>query len=106
MGSCYRTGCYRNKIINNLVAKLNDKKTSLCVKSERIISEYFEASCSTPVGANAIIKNNDIHLTAMIGSLDGKNKIYHEENGEIKDYKKIGLDAAKGLERKGARELL
>ena len=42
----------------------------------------------------------------MIGSLDGKNKIYHEENGEIKDYKKIGLNAAKGLERKGARDLL
>ena len=67
-----------NKIINNLVAKLNNKKTSLCVKSERIISEYFEASCSTPVGANAIIKNNDIHLTAMIGSLDGKTKIYNQ----------------------------
>ena len=95
-----------NKIINNLVAKLNDKKTSLCVKSERIISEYFEASCSTPVGANAIIKNNDIHLTAMIGSLDGKTKIYNQGEGSLKEFKEIALNVAKGIEEKGGRELL
>lgn len=95
-----------NKIINNLVAKLNDKKTSLCVKSERIISEYFEASCSTPVGANAIIKNSDIHLTAMIGSLDGKTKIYNQGEGSLKEFKEIALNVAKGIEEKGGRELL
>ena len=95
-----------NKIINNLVAKLNNKKTSLCVKSERIISEYFEASCSTPVGANAIIKNNDIHLTAMIGSLDGKTKIYNQGEGSLKEFKEIALNVAKGIEEKGGRELL
>jgi hydroxymethylbilane synthase len=95
-----------NKIINNLVAKLNDKKTSLCVKSERIISEYFEASCSTPVGANAIIKSNDIHLTAMIGSLDGKTKIYNQGEGSLKEFKEIALNVAKGIEEKGGRELL
>tara|TARA_Y100000389_G_C17420654_1_gene496491 strand:+ start:534 stop:1457 length:924 start_codon:yes stop_codon:yes gene_type:complete len=95
-----------NKIINNLVAKLNDKKTSLCVKSERIISEYFEASCSTPVGANAIIKNNDIHLTAMIGSLDGKTKIYNQGKGSLKEFKEIALNVANGIEEKGGRELL
>ena len=95
-----------NKIINNLVAKLNNKKTSLCVKSERIISEYFEASCSTPVGANAIIKSNDIHLTAMIGSLDGKTKIYNQGEGSLKEFKEIALNVAKGIEEKGGRELL
>ena len=95
-----------NKIINNLVVKLNNKKTSLCVKSERIISEYFEASCSTPVGANAIIKSNDIHLTAMIGSLDGKTKIYNQGEGSLKEFKEIALNVAKGIEEKGGRELL
>ena len=95
-----------NTEINNLIHKLDHKETSICVDVERQVSQFFEASCNTPIAANAIIKNNNVKILSMIGSLDGKNKIYHEENGEIKDYKKIGLDAAKGLERKGARELL
>ena len=57
-------------------------------------------------GENAIIKNSDIHLTAMIGSLDGKTKIYNQGEGSLKEFKEIALNVAKGIEEKGGRELL
>ena len=78
----------------------------MCVNAERQISEYFNASCSTPIAANAVIDNNNIIVSSMIGSIDGSEKIYHKETGSIKDSNKIGLSVAIGLEKKGARNLL
>jgi len=96
-----------NHILNQLINKLNHKSTSLCVNAERQISEYFNASCSTPIAANAVIdNNNNIIVSSMIGSIDGSEKIYHKETGSIKDSNKIGLSVAIGLEKKGARNLL
>ncbi|MBT7543220.1 MAG: hydroxymethylbilane synthase [Gammaproteobacteria bacterium] len=95
-----------NLIINNLINKLNHKLTSLCVNAEREVSKFFEASCSTPIAANAIINNNKIVISSMIGSIDGNKKIYHKENGLVEDSQKIGREVAIGLERKGARKLL
>ena len=95
-----------NNLINKLIEKLNHKNTSLCVKSEREISKFFEASCSSPIAANAIIKDQKITITSMIGSLDGNKKIYNEESGPIDKFKEIGIKVAMGLEKKGARKLL
>ena len=95
-----------NLIINNLINKLNHKLTSLCVNAEREVSKFFEASCSTPIAANAIINNNKIIISSMIGSIDGNKKIYHKENGLVEDSQKIGRKVAIGLEGKGARKLL
>ena len=95
-----------NKQINDLIYKLNHKETSLCVNAERQISKFFEASCNTPIAANAIIQDNIIEISSMIGSLDGKKTIYYQEKGLIENYEKVGFECAAGLESKGARELL
>ena len=95
-----------NNSINQIINKLNHENTSLCVKSEREISKFFEASCSTPIGANAAINNNKIFLTTMIGSLDGSKKIYDEKSGPVENFKEIGVEAAISLKKKGAKKLL
>ena len=95
-----------NTVVNNLIKKLDHKLTSICVNAEREISKFFEASCSMPIAANAIIHNNKISISSMVGSLDGSKKIYHKENGSLEEYKKISKKVAIALEKKGARELL
>ena len=95
-----------NKEVNSLINKLDHKLTSLCVNAEREISKFFEASCSMPIAANATIVNNSISISSMVGSLDGSKKIYHIENGSVKEYKKIAETVAMALEKKGARKLL
>ena len=95
-----------NVVINNLVEKLNDKETSICVNTEREVSRYFQANCNTPLAALAKISGNTIRLNAMIGSLDGQQKICFEADSLIENHKDLGIKVAKGLEAKGAKELL
>lgn len=95
-----------NVVINNLVEKLNDKETSICVNAEREVSKYFQANCNTPLAALAKISGNTIRLNAMIGSLDGQQKICFEADSLIENHKDLGIKVAKGLEAKGAKELL
>lgn len=95
-----------NFVINNLVEKLNDNETSICVNAEREVSRYFQANCNTPLAALAKISGNTIRLNAMIGSLDGQQKICFEADSLIENHKDLGIKVAKGLEAKGAKELL
>jgi hydroxymethylbilane synthase len=95
-----------NKIINNIVSKLNHEHTKICVDAEREVSRFFEASCSTPIAANAVINKDKITLSSMIGAIDGSEKIYCEESGPIGNSKKIGFNVSSKLEQKGARKLL
>ena len=95
-----------NFVINNLVEKLNDNETSICVNAEREVSRYFQANCNTPLAALAKISGNTIRLNAMIGSLDGQQKICFEVDSLIENHKDLGIKVAKGLEAKGAKELL
>lgn len=95
-----------NKKINQLIEKLNHKNTSICVNTEREVSKFFKANCTTPIAAIAYINKNKITLYSMIGAIDGSKKIYCEKNGLIEDYKKVGLSVALCLEQKGARKFL
>ena len=47
-----------------------------------------------------------MHVTSMIGSLDGNKKIYNEESGPIEKFEEIGIKVAIGLDKKGANKLL
>lgn len=51
---------------------LNDEKTELCVKAERIISQKLNGSCQIPLAAFAEIQGDLIRLRAKIASTDNK----------------------------------
>ena len=73
------------------------------IAKNREISKFFEASCSMPIAANAIIHNNKISISSMVGSLDGSKKIYHKENGSLEEYKKISKKVNKDEKERGQR---
>jgi hydroxymethylbilane synthase len=54
---------------------LNDEATALCVKAERDFLKKLLGGCSTPISALAKIKNDQLHFTGNIFSLDGKEKV-------------------------------
>ena len=92
--------------MKNFIKKLNDSDSYICVNLEREVSKYFQASCSTPLAALASIHDSKINLVSMIGSIDGKRKIYHEENSLLSDANGLGTKVALSLEKKGARDLI
>ncbi len=57
--------------IRNLLAAIDHRPTSLCVRAERALLERLGADCRAPVAALAQIDGDHIHLRAEILAMDG-----------------------------------
>lgn len=90
----------------DLLAPLNDYNTYACISAERIMNAGLGASCTSPVGSFAQIKQDVLTLRGMVLSTDGKTKITTLQKGAIEDALTIGKQAAEDLISKGAKEIL
>jgi len=69
--------------LHELLQKINHRETEIFVACERAFLQELQASCTTPVGVNAVIKNNQLHLKTAIIDYDG-SEIYETSHlGEI-----------------------
>ena len=82
----------------------DDAETRRCVTAERAFLRSLEGGCQVPIGANAIIKNGEIHLEGMVGNLDGSVNLRESLSGE--NAEDLGVNLAQILIEKGANELL
>ncbi len=55
-----------------LLAVLNDKKSEIEITAERAFLKTLEAGCHTPAGANAIVVDDIVQLTAFCVGKDGR----------------------------------
>jgi len=92
--------------IRDLVGKLNDEETHICVIAERALMKRLEGGCQVPVGAIARIENGKLTLLAMVASLDGKEFIRDTITGSLSDAESLGTQLADNLLTEGAREIL
>ncbi len=84
--------------INELVAFLDHRETSISVRAERAFLERLEGGCQVPIAAHATVEEGRIRLSGLVGTLDGMT-IY-------KDSMEGSLDGAEGLGRELAERLL
>jgi hydroxymethylbilane synthase len=73
---------------------LNHESSEICTTIERDFMNAIQAGCSSPVGAIATLKNDIIHFTGLIISLDGKEKAIVEKSIPIKDSHGFGITCA------------
>ena len=90
------------KIIN----VLSDENTSKRCLAERSFLRELEGGCQVPIGVNSRIKNDVIHLTGMVASLDGKTLIKDSSSGNINEPDELGIDLAIKLKNRGADKIL
>ncbi len=64
--------------------EINHEETEICTTIERQFLRLLEGGCSAPIGALAIIKDEEVHFQGILLSLDGSKKI------EIKRVEKVG----------------
>ena len=84
--------------MEEIVAPLNNEESALCTKIEREFLNVMEAGCSAPMGAYAVISNDDLHFKAVALTLDGKERFDFE--------KSVLASEALGLGEKAARQML
>ena len=92
--------------IVEMAEKINHEETYNCVMAERIYLKILEGGCHAPIGAYAKKTNDEIEITGMVGSKDGKTILRHTTTGEFKDYLDVGKKLANEMIKLGAKEFL
>ncbi len=73
---------------------LNHIDTEICTTIERDFMNAIQAGCSSPVGAIALIKQNEVHFKGLLISLDGKQKALLTKTIKLEESKGFGIICA------------
>ena len=79
-----------DKLIFDIIKKINDNETSLCAKAERQMLKTIGGNCETAVGGLAEIRNNNLKLKAQLFSDTGDDNFDYELTGKDIDASHIG----------------
>jgi len=89
----------------NACINFNDIDTALCTKIERDFLRSLLGGCSTPISGLAEIKNNEVHFTGNILSLDGKLISVVNASDLIARAYEMGVNAANILLKTGGQSI-
>ena len=87
----------------NACINFNDINTALCTKIERDFLRTLLGGCSTPISGLAEIKNNEVHFTGNILSLDGKLIAGINSSDLVARAHEMGINAANRLLNTGGK---
>jgi hydroxymethylbilane synthase len=91
------------KIMLNAV---NNPITNACIKAERAFLQRLDSGCQFPVAANANIEGNNLQLSGLVASLDGKIILQDKMTGAASTAFDIGIALAEKLIKMGALKIL
>lgn len=83
----------------------NDADTTFCTKIERDFLRALMGGCSTPISAYAEMKNDEIHFTGNILSLNGKQKAEYETTVPVWEASDLGAFAAEEILNTGGQAI-
>lgn len=95
-----------DETVKALLAPLEDKTTRLRVLAERAMNKALEGGCQVPIGAYAVIDNDEIYLRGLVGAVDGSEIIHSEIRGTLDQGEQLGNSLAQTLLSKGADVIL
>ena len=91
---------------HDLAAAIDDPATRAAVTAERAVLAELEAGCSAPMGAEAVIHDEDLLLRAGVFSESGDQVLRSEVRGTLEQAEKLGRQVAAELLNLGAGGLL
>jgi hydroxymethylbilane synthase len=95
-----------NPEVEKLVSVLSDEKATIETTVERDFVRVLEGGCQVPIGINAKVEDNKLHVRALLGLPNGEEVIFEEFTCNKNEYKTKGEELAKNFIKKGAKELL
>jgi hydroxymethylbilane synthase len=88
------------------ISRIDHAATHAATRAERKLLNTLEGGCQVPVGALAVLEDDELHLTARVASLDGTRVLHAAASGPLTAPEEIGARAAEELIQQGADELL
>lgn len=92
--------------IFKLINCLHDADTATCVVAERAVTARLQGGCQLPLASFAELYDEQLHLRALVGNLDGTQIIRSEIRGDRHQAEALGLTVAEDLLSQGAEEIL
>lgn len=92
--------------IHKIVSCMNDAQTKTAVEAERALLAKLQGGCQVPIGAYAQINGNELHLEAIICTMDGDHAIRDNHSGPINQAAKIGDELAQRMLENGGMKIL
>lgn len=85
---------------------LNHTATATAVTAERAFLLRLEGGCQVPIGAFATTEGDNVTLTGLIASVDGKEILKEEATGPGSEAAEMGTKLAEKLLEMGGRKIL
>ena len=95
-----------DEFTNNLLKSLDHYETSVCVRAERSFLKKLEGGCQVPIAAYARLKDGEVVIEGLVGSIDGKILLKDTLRGSPEDAESLGTELAENLLSKGAKKIL
>ena len=92
--------------ILSILKVLEHKPTAQRCYAERAFLRELEGGCQVPIGVNTTIEADQLKLTGIVASLDGKQLVKDEVTGSPEDAEQMGTELAKRLRDQGAQAIL
>lgn len=92
--------------VSTMLNAINDEVTNACITAERAFLRRLEGGCQVPIGAYAILENNQIFLQGFVGNLDGAKVIRKSIQGEKSLAEDLGIALAQNCLSAGAAQIL
>ena len=89
-----------------MVQFLHHIETAHCIIAERTVNKILGGDCQAAIGAHAKIINDELHLSAVVCSLDGKIVLRAQSHNAFLDAERLGKMVADDLIAQGAKELI
>ena len=92
--------------VEEIVSVLNDADAIVETMVERDFLTVLEGGCQVPIGVNAQVYGDFLHVKAIVGLPDGSEVITEAMSGTRADFITLGEKLAEKVIEKGAKELL
>jgi hydroxymethylbilane synthase len=88
------------------LARLDDPETRFRVEAERGFLARIEGGCQVPIAGHATVSGGEVHLRALVASVDGTRVIRGERRGPLAQARAMGVALAEELIGRGADAIL
>lgn len=89
-----------------LMQPLHHLESAVAVAAERAYLARLEGGCQVPIGAYAILSENQLSLTGLIASVDGTTVLRQTRFAPLAEADKLGFELAEELLGRGGKAIL
>lgn len=96
-----------NKELIEMLEKINDKDTFVCLEAERAMVRKLDGDCHTPIaGYCEVTKAGNLRFLALVAEPDGTQILRARHKGSYEDPQALGIEVAEALLEQGAKDII